>query len=366
MSAPTPRPGIMDIHAYVGGGSALPGRGRVIKLSSNEGALGPSPLAIEACRRVAEDIHLYPDGGCGPLRDGIARRFGLAAERIVCGNGSDELLSLLTHAYAGPGDEVLYSQHGFLMYAIAARAAGAVPVAAPEADLRADVDALLDRVTARTKILFLANPNNPTGSHLTREELLRLRAGLPEDVLLVVDAAYAEYVSRNDYSPGVEMVDAGDNVVMTRTFSKLFALAGLRLGWAYCPPPVADVLNRVRGPFNVTAPAQAAGLAALRDTEFADASRAHNDQVLPLVRDQLIAVGIDVPPSIGNFLLLRFPAEGPLDAAAANAFLNERGIIARQMQAYGLPESLRMSIGGKDDMAYVVEALSEFMAGGGT
>ena len=265
MSSLAVRPGIEEIAPYVGGDSALPGRQRVIRLASNEGALGPSPMAVGAFEEMARDIHRYPGWRLVPsLRTALAELHGLDGARIVCGAGSDELIALLCRAYAGPGDEILHTEHAFLMYAIAARTAGATPVAAPERDLTADVDALLERVTGKTRILFLANPNNPTGTYLPASELGRLRAGLREDVLLVIDAAYAEYVESDDYTPGAALVEAGDNVVMTRTFSKLYALGGLRLGWAYCPTGVADVLNRVRNPFNVAAPAQAAGVAALR------------------------------------------------------------------------------------------------------
>ena len=360
--SPTPRPGILSIEPYVGGKSALPGQAKPIKLSSNEGALGPSPRAIEAYRRAAENIHRYPDGSASELRVAIGKRFGLDPERIVCGAGSDEIIALLTKAYAGPGDEVLYSQYGFIMYPIAAHAAGATPVQAPEKDYRADVDALIARSNERTKICFIANPNNPTGTFLTAAELRRLRDGLPPHVLLVIDAAYAEYVSRNDYSAGVELVDASDNVVVTGTFSKIFALGGMRLGWAYCPPAVADVLNRVRGPFNVSAPAQAAGIAALEDLAFMDRSRAHNDVWLPWLTQQLTALGLKVVPSVGNFVLVEFPKTGPKTATAANAHLNARGIIPRALANYGLSDHLRITIGTEDEMRAVVAALAEFMA----
>jgi histidinol-phosphate aminotransferase len=356
----TVRPGILDIAPYVGGESSLAGQGRVIRLASNEGALGASPQAVEAYRQAAATLHRYPDGGATKLREAIGRRFGLDPAAIVCGAGSDELIGLLTRAYAGPGDEVLYSRHGFLMYAIAARSVGAVPVSAPETDLTADVDALLERVGPRTRIVFLANPNNPTGSYLPAAALRRLHEGLPPDVLLVIDAAYAEYVGRGDYEPGSALVAAHDNVVMTRTFSKIFGLAALRLGWAYCPPAVADVLNRLRGPFNVPAPAQAAGVAALADTGHVERARAHNDRWLPWFRDALADIGIASNPSVGNFVLVRFPAEPGADAASACAFLNARGIIPRRMGAYGLDDWLRITIGLEEEMRAVVDALTAF------
>jgi len=361
MTAPVPHPGILDITPYVGGQSAIPGVDRVIKLASNEGALGPSPSAVAALCDSAAAVHRYPDGECGALRDALANHYGLDAAQIVCGAGSDEIIGFLARAYAGPGDEVLYTQHGFLMYAIAAKAAGATPVTAPETNLTADMDALLDAVTPRTRIVFLANPNNPTGSYLPATELARLREGLRDDVLLVIDAAYAEYMSRNDYEPGIALVNGGANVVMTRTFSKIFALSGARLGWAYCPPAIADVINRVRNPFNVAAPSQAAGIAALSDVAFADRSRAHNDRVLTWTTERLQALGLSVPPSFGNFILVRFSEEPGRDAASADAFLRSRGIIVRRMAGYGLPESLRITIGLDDEMQAVVDALAKFL-----
>ena len=361
MSNPGPRPGIMDITPYVGGESSVPGVSRVIKLASNEGALGPSPKAVAAYRQAAGEIHRYPDGGCTELRETLANHYGLEAGRMVCGAGSDEVLSLLCRAYAGVGDEVLYSRHGFLMYAIAAKTVGATPVTAPETDLTTNVDALLEAVTDKTRIVFLANPNNPTGTYLPASELKRLRGGLPEHIPLVIDAAYAEFVTRNDYTPGIDMVEAGDNVVMTRTFSKIHALGGVRLGWAYCPPAIADVLNRLRNPFNVCAPAQAAGLAALADVAFTDRSRAHNEIWLPWFTERLVELGLTVPPSLGNFVLARFPTEPERNAEAADVFLKSRGIIVRRMAGYGLPDCLRFTIGLEDEMRAVVDTLGEFL-----
>lgn len=364
MSAPAPRPGIMDIRPYVGGESALQGVSRVIKLSSNEGALGPSPKAMEALAALAPDIHRYPDGGAGELRAAIAARFGFKAEQIVCGAGSDELLGLLCRAYAGPGDEVLYSAHGFLMYAIAAKSCGATPVAAPEIDLTASVDNLLAAVTPRTKIVFLANPNNPTGTYLPKSEVARLRAGLPDEVLLVIDAAYAEFVSEQDYSCGKEIVEATDNTVVCRTFSKIYALGGLRLGWAYCSPSIAGVLNRVRGPFNVSSAALVAGLAAFNDTEHYARAKSHNEAWRAWLTEKLTALGLTVVPSVANFLLVRFPQEAGRDASAADAYLRGKGIIVRGMVGYGLGDSLRITIGNGEETEAVAEALAAFFADG--
>ncbi len=357
---PAVQPGIMAITPYMGGESSLQGAAKVIKLASNEGAFGPSPAAMKAFEQASRTLHRYPDGHCMALREALGRRYGLDPERIVCGAGSDELLVLLCHAYAGPGDEVLYSAHGFLMYPISARSAGATPVAAPEKNLTADVDALLARVTPRTRVLFIANPNNPTGSYLTADALQSLRDGLPRHVLLVIDAAYAEFVERNDYSDGVALVDAGDNTVVTRTFSKIFGLGGLRIGWAFCPPAVADVLNRVRNPFNVASPAQAAAIAALGDIAFVERGRAHNTQWRDWLSTVLDAKGLTVAPSVANFVLVRFARPPGRDAAAADAFLRQRGIIVRRMDSYGLPDSLRITIGLEDEVRAAAQALADF------
>jgi len=361
MAAPTPRPGILAIEAYVGDAASLPGIERVIKLSSNEGALGPSPKAVAAYRGLGDQLHRYPDGDAKRLRQLLAQHWRLEAERIVCGNGSDDLLQLLTRAYAGPGDEVLYSAHGFSVYKIAAQASGATPVAAPEVALTASVDQLLAKVTSATRLVFLANPNNPTGTYLPADEIRRLHAGLPADVLLVLDAAYAEFVDRNDYEDGAAMVRNHANVVMTRTFSKIFALGGVRLGWAYCPPQVAAVLNLIRGPFNVAAPALAAGEAALLDIEFTQLAKRHNDYWRPWLTEALAGLGLQPVEGVGNFLLVGFPDRHRFPAAAADAFLRRRGIIVRPVAGYGLPDHLRITIGREDEMRALVEALTAFL-----
>ena len=360
-AAPQPRPGIMDIAVYVGGESAVAGVERVMKLSSNEGALGPSPLAMKVYGALAVDLHRYPDGGAVALRDALAARWGLDPACLVCGAGSDELIGLLTKSYVGPGDEVLFCAHGFLMYAIAAKSVGAIPVAVPEKPgFVMDVDALLAAVSPRTRLLFLANPNNPTGTYLPASEVARLQAGLPPSVLLVLDAAYAEYVTDADYTAGAELVARAKNVVMLRTFSKIYGMAALRLGWAYCAPEVADVLNRVRGPFNVGSAAQAAGAAALADEAFVKAVRAHNDQWMPWLAERLREAGLDVVPSVGNFLLVRFP-EGDLNADAAYDYMAARGIIVRKMGAYRLHDHLRITVGTEEEVRATAEALSSFM-----
>ncbi len=361
-TAPTPRPGILDIAPYVGGEAKIAGVDKPIRLASNESALGPSAKAIAAYRALAGEIHRYPDGSALELREALGRRHGLDPERIVCGAGSDELITLLLRSYAGPGDEVLYSRHGFLMYPIGAQTVGATPVAAPERELTADVDALLERVSERTRIVFIANPNNPTGTYLGAAEMARLHDGLPPSVVLAIDAAYAEFVNRNDYEAGVALVDRADNVVMLRTFSKIYALAGLRLGWAYCPPAVADVLNRMRGPFNVTAPALAAGVAAVEDVAALVRAQSHNERWLAWFSERLAGLGIALTPSVANFVLARFPDDPNKNAAAAFAFLQSRGILTRQMGGYGLPQCLRITVGTGEEMGRVAATLGEFMA----
>jgi histidinol-phosphate aminotransferase len=356
MTAPRPNPAILNIAPYVGGEAQLEGVNRIIKLSSNEGAFGPPPSAIAAATRAAAEMHRYPDGGSHDLRQAIGSRFGLDPARIVCGNGSDELLSLLIHAYAGPGTEIIMSAHGFLMYEIGGIAVGAKVVKVPERNLTADVDAMLAAVSAATRMVIIANPNNPTGSILPQSELERLRAGLPPEVLLLIDAAYAEYVERPDYDPGVKLVDAGENTVMTRTFSKIFGLGGLRLGWVYGPAAVVDVLNRMRGPFNVNLPAQEAGIAALAEQHWVEAGRAHNAAQRTRLSAGLAAQGIKVWPSEGNFVLADF---GTPDAAeAADTALRRRGIIVRAMRAYGLAHCLRITVGTAEECDMVVEALA--------
>ncbi|MBL8660308.1 MAG: histidinol-phosphate transaminase [Rhodospirillales bacterium] len=355
-----PRPGILDIAPYVGGESAVAGVERIIKLASNESALGPSPRALAALREGGEAIHRYPDGGCAELRRQIGRIHGLDAGRIVCGAGSDELIGLLCRAYAGPGDTVVYTRHGFLMYPIAAQAAGATPLAVAERNLTADVDAILAGVSETTRIVFLANPNNPTGTFVPAAEMARLRAGLRRDVLLVIDAAYAEYIAQADYTCGFDLVDAGDNVVVTRTFSKIYGLGGLRLGWAYCPPEIADVLNRSRNPFNVSSLAQAAGVAALADGAFVQRAQEHNAYWRAWLRDALLGLGLDVGESFANFVLARFPDPDAVDAA--DAFLKRRGIIVRRMAAYRLPDALRITIGREDELRELVAALEDHLA----
>ena len=355
---PRPAPGILDITPYKGGDSAVLAPGRAIILASNESSLGPSPRALAAVQST-EDLNHYPDSGANALRRALAEMHGLEAERIVCGNGSDELLCLLAQAYLQPGDEVVITQHAFLVYEIAAKANGAAVRVAPDTRLTADVDAILAQVNERTRIVFLANPNNPTGTYIPAAEVERLHAGLPEDVLLVIDGAYAEYVRKADYDSGIGLVARFPNAVVTRTFSKAYALAALRLGWAYCPPRVADVLNRVRGPFNVNSPAQAAGLAALRDQDHLRAAVEHNTRWLEWLMTELTKLGLRITASAANFVLIHFESEQM--AAAADDYLRKAGLILRRTVNYGLPASLRMTVGTEKANRAVVAALGDFM-----
>ena len=358
---PEPRPGVLKIKPYVPGKSHAPGVAKVHKLSSNESPLGPSPQAIAAYRALAEHLEDYPDGSATALREAIGRAYGLDPDRIVCGAGSDDLLNLLARAYLADGDEAIHTTHGFLVYPIATLGAGATPVVAAEKNHTADVDAILSCVTERTKIVFLANPNNPTGTFIPFDEVRRLHRALPPNVLFVIDAAYAEYVRRNDYEAGIELVATSDNVVMCRTFSKIHGLAALRLGWMYGPTHVVDAVHRIRGPFNVNAAAIAAGIAAIADAPHVERARAHNERWLAWLTEEIGRLGLEVTPSVANFLLIHFPLSKGRTAAEADAFLSARGLVLRQVAVYGLPHALRMSVGCEEANRLVVQALAEFL-----
>jgi len=358
---PKPRPGVLDIEAYVPGKSSAPCVAKVFKLSSNETPLGPSPRAIEAYRRAGEHLEDYPDGAASDLREAIGRAFGLDPDRIVCGAGSDDLLNLLADAYLRDGDEAIHTTHAFLVYPIATLGSGATPVVAAERDFTADVDAMLAAVSERTRVVFLANPNNPTGTYVPFDGIKRLHRGLPAHVLLVLDAAYAEYVRRNDYEAGIELVATSENVVMCRTFSKIHGLAALRLGWLYGPAHVVDAVNRIRGPFNVNAAAMAAGIAAIADAAHIEAARAHNERWLGWLIERIGKLGLAVTPSVANFVLIHFPEAAGRTAEDADRFLTARGLILRRVSAYKLPNALRMSVGSEEANRLAVSALSEFM-----
>ncbi len=352
-----PRPGLLDIKPYTPGAAAPEG---AVKLSSNENALGCSPKAAEAFKASADHLHVYPDGGASALREAIAKAEGIEADRIVCGAGSDELLQLIGRAYLDPGDIVVQTQYGFLVYRLVAMQSGAHIVSAPETGYTADIDSILETAKDGAKIVFIANPNNPTGTWVPDAEIRRLREGLPEDTLLVVDGAYAEFVKEPAYGNPLKLVDDYANTVVTRTFSKIHGLAGLRLGWMYGPQEIVDVIHRVRGPFNVNLPAIEAGLAAIQDTAFVKESVDHNERWVGQMTQSIRALGLEVTPSVCNFVLVHFPEEPGKDAMAANAFLAERGLIVRPVQPYGLPNALRISIGKDDDNRRVIEALEAF------
>ena len=364
MTKPTPQPGILDIKPYVQGAIPDERAQKSYKLSSNESALGVSPLAIDAYKSAADDVFLYPDGGAHALRGKIGETYNIDPVRVVCGSGSDEILQLLTKSYVGVGDNIVQSQYGFLVYALAAKSCGAEPRFAPEKNLTADVDALLNEVDDRTRIVFLANPNNPTGTYLPDSEVRRLRENLREDVILVIDAAYAEYMEEPDYAGGEQLVDDFDNVVMTRTFSKIYGLGGLRLGWGYCSTAIADVLNRVRGPFNVNSGALAAGVAALEDQAFVEKNRNFNREERENMAQQLGGMGLEFVPGFGNFILVKFPEEPGRNADDILKYLKSNGVYVRDMGPYKLGDWLRISIGEKDGNRRCIELLKERFAHG--
>ena len=357
--APKPLKNVLEITPYVPGLAAEKG----YKLSSNENPLGYSPLAREALNSGLDHLEIYPDGGANLLRKAIAERYGLDPARIVCGAGSDEIFQLLARAYLRPGDEIIQSEHGFLVYRLVAQQSGATTISVPDINMTTDVDGMLAAVTENTKIVFLANPNNPTGTYIPYDEVKRLHAGLPSDVLLVLDAAYAEYVRTNDYSSGVELAGSYENVLMTRTFSKIHGLAALRLGWAYGPLAVIDAINRVRGPFNVSSLAQAAGIAAIQDEAFADKSAEFNKRELARVSDAIENTGLTFYPSVANFVLVEFHKHGPYTAENAYEKLRTNGLIVRDVKAYGLPNCLRISIGVKEANDQLIAVLNDFMSG---
>jgi histidinol-phosphate aminotransferase len=364
MSRPVPNPGILDIAPYTPGKSPVPESGRkVFKLSANETPFGPSPKAIEVYRQAAAHLEDYPEGTSRVLREAIGRAFGLDPDRIICGAGSDEILNLLAHTYLRHGDEAISTTHGFLVYPIATMASGATNVVAPEKNFTADVDAILKLVSPRTKLVWLANPNNPTGTYLPFDEIKRLRAGLPPHALLVLDAAYSDYVSRNDYEIGIELVATTENTVMTHTFSKIHGLAALRVGWMFGPTHIVDAVNRIRGPFNVSTPAMLAAVAAIEDTAHQQMSKTHTEKWRNWLTEEIGKLGLKVTPSAANFVLIHFPQDKGKTSAEADAFLTKRGLVLRALNNYQLPHALRLTIGTEEANRLVLEALRAFMAG---
>ena len=359
MSEIKPQPGVMDIALYVGGKSHVDGVENIVKLSSNENPLGPSEAAKDALVRASHSLHRYPSTDHASLRDAIGEVWGLDPARIICGNGSGELLMMIAQAYAGPGDEVLFTEHGFAMYPIYANANGATPVVVPERNRMVDVDALLAACTDRTRIVYLANPANPTGTMLGEAALARLADGIPKGALLVLDGAYAEYV--DGYDAGAALIESRDNVVMTRTFSKIYGLGGLRIGWAYGPQAVVDVLLRLRGPFNLSAPALAAAEAAMRDRDHTAHCRAENAKHRDWLAHALAEIGIPSDVSEANFILARFGSEE--EAKACNDYLTSQGILLRYVGGYGLPYGIRITVGDEASCRRVVHAISQFKEG---
>jgi histidinol-phosphate aminotransferase len=354
-----PQPGIMDISLYVGGTSQVAGQTNVVKLSSNENPFGPSDAAKEAFQRSVHQLHRYPSTDHASLRRAIAEVHGLDAGRVICGVGSDEIIHFLCQAYAGPGDEVVHTEHGFLMYKISARAAGATPVEVAERDRTTDVDALLAACTPNTRLVFIANPNNPTGTMISEAEIARLADNLPPQAILVLDGAYAEYV--DGFDAGLALIEARQNVVMTRTFSKIYGLGGLRIGWGYGPQAIIDVLNRIRGPFNLSNTQLEAAEAAVRDQDHVARCRADNARMRHWLAEALAALGVPSDTSMANFVLARFADAA--EAEACNDYLLSQGLIVRQVSGYNLPHCLRITVGDESACRRVAHAVAQFRQG---
>ncbi|HAE26179.1 MULTISPECIES: histidinol-phosphate transaminase [Hyphomonas] len=361
MTSIRPLPHIEKTKPYVPGGKLHGSEDRVVMLASNENPFGPSPRAIEAMQDVARQVHVYPDPNYGALRQAIADAKGIKdVSRVAVSAGSDEIIHLLTQAYAGPGDEVLFTEHAFSMYRVSALGHGATPVTVPETDLTAGFNAVLGGVSERTRILFLANPNNPTGTIMEVEDLARLQDALPAHVLFVIDGAYAEYVGETYEAAIRDLVDRRANTVMIRTFSKIYGLAALRLGWGYFPAEIAATFQRIRPPFNINAFAVAAGIASIGDTEFIETSRRHNAEWRAIYVDRLNAMGLPTPKSMANFVIPDFGS--PERAAAANEYLKQNNVLVRAVGGYGLPSRLRISIGSAEDNETVLSLLESFTA----
>ncbi|WP_353473610.1 histidinol-phosphate transaminase [Salipiger sp. H15] len=359
MAGIEPQPGIMDIELYVGGSSHVAGVSNVIKLSSNENPFGPSPAAQEAVRRVVQEMHRYPSSDHTELRQAIGDVWGLDPQRIICGAGSDEIIAFLCQAYAGPGTEVIHTEHGFAMHKISAMAAGATPIEVAEQDRVVSVDNILAACTERTRLIFVANPANPTGTMIGLAELERLANGIPETAMLVIDSAYAEYVE--GYDGGAKLATDRPNVFMTRTFSKLYGLGGMRIGWGYGPQQIVDVLNRVRGPFNVAGLTLVAAEASIRDTAYVEKCRTENARMRAWLGEALAEHGVSSDASTANFILARFGSQA--EAEACDAFLQSQGVIVRRTTGYGLPHALRITVGDEASCRRVAHLVGQFKAG---
>jgi histidinol-phosphate aminotransferase len=351
-----PQPGIMDIDLYVGGASQLDGVSNVLKLSSNENPMGPSPAAKEAFSRAVHDLHRYPGTDHASLRNAIGTVWNLDPDRVICGVGSDEILHLMCQAFAGVGDEVIHTEHGFALYRISTLAAGATPIRVAERDRMVDVDAILAACTKKTKLVFIANPANPTGTFVGAKDVARLAAGIPKQCILVLDGAYAEYVE--GYDAGKSLIDTHENVVMTRTFSKIYGLGGLRIGWGYAPRAIIDVLNRIRGPFNLSAAALAAAEAAVRDGAYFTKCRNENARWRDWLSTALAGLGVPSDTTTANFILARFGSEE--EALACNEALKTAGIIVRHPKNYGFPHCLRITVGDESACRRIVHTIGQF------
>ena len=367
IAAPSPKPWVMDIAPYVPGRATVDGPNsggaRAIKLSSNENPLGTSEAARAAFAAHRVDLERYPDASAARLREAIGAKYGLEPERIIYGTGSDEILHLIAGAYAGPGDEVIHVRYGFAVYEIATRRVGATPVIAPDTDYGTDIDAVLALVTERTRLIYIANPNNPTGTYIARAELARLHAALPSYIMLVIDHAYAEYLGDGDDDGGLDLARTAPNVFITRTFSKIHGLAAERIGWGYGPAAAIDAMHRIRAPFCVTTAGQEAAIAAIGDDAFVAATRAHNDRWRAWLVDEIARlgnVGLRAVPSHANFVLILF--EGTIDAGTAYKALMERGYIVRWLPGQGLPNALRVTVGTEAETRGFVEALRAVLA----
>ena len=351
-----PQPGILDIALYEGGKSNIAGVANAVKLSSNENPFGPSDKAKDAFQRSVHSLHRYPNTDHASLRQAIGEVHDLDPARIICGAGSDEIITFLCQAYAGPKDEVVFTEHGFLMYRISSMAVGATPVEVAERERTADVDAILAACNRRTKLVFIANPNNPTGTMISPADMARLAAGIPPQAILVIDGAYAEYV--DGYDGGASLIEARDNVVMTRTFSKIYGLGGLRIGWGYGPAEIINVLNRIRGPFNLSTSQLDAAEAAVRDRDHVNRCRSENTRLRHWLAEALAALGVPSDTSLANFVLARFADAA--EAEACDAFLQKQGLIVRRVSGYKLPHCLRITIGDESSCRRVAHAMAQF------
>ena len=351
-----PQPGILDIARYEGGKSNVAGVANAVKLSSNENPFGPSDKAKDAFQRSIHSLHRYPNTDHASLRQAIGDTHDLDPARIICGAGSDEIITFLCQAYAGPKDEVVFTEHGFLMYRISSMAVGATPVEVPERERTADVDAILAACNRCTKLVFIANPNNPTGTMISPADMARLAAGIPSQAILVIDGAYAEYV--DGYDGGAALIEQRENVVMTRTFSKIYGLGGLRIGWGYGPAQIIDVLNRIRGPFNLSTAQLDAAEAAVRDRDHVNRCRSENTRLRHWLAEALAALGVPSDTSLANFVLARFADAA--EAEACDAYLQGQGLIVRRVSGYKLPHCLRITIGDESSCRRVAHAMAQF------